>query len=87
MNCCIFLQVMQKKTPNNLSRGKIDAFINPPVIQKLGRTTSMNANERVMGEVTGVSNDIVIVNVHDFIFSSTIGSYQPHLTTLKHTDG
>ena len=87
MKCCIFLQVMQKKTPNNLSRGKIDAFINPPVIQKLGRTTSMNAKERVMGEVTRVSNDMVIVNVHDFIFSSTIGSYRPHLTTLKHTDG
>ena len=31
----IFTGHAEKKNPNNLSRGKIDAFINPPVIQPL----------------------------------------------------
>nr|XP_022309760.1 uncharacterized protein LOC111115353 isoform X2 [Crassostrea virginica] len=52
--------VMQTKTPHNLSREVIEAFINPPVIQELGRIASMNPKERVSirGEVTRVSSII-----------------------------
>ena len=57
---------MQTKTPHNLPRDVIDAFINPPVIQELGRIASMNAKERVTirGEVTRVSNDTHILLHH-----------------------
>ena len=62
MKCCISLQVMQTKTPENLSREIIQAFTNPPVIEELGRIASMNNKERisVKGEATRVSEDIHI---------------------------
>ena len=63
MKCCISFQVMQTKTPENLSREIIQAFTNPPVIEELGRIDSMNNKERisVQEEVTRVSEDMHIL--------------------------